>query len=229
VSQKSNKPVAEATVGASEARRFSGRANVLMSSLLVVAIALMLNYLAFRHYQRWDWTTAGSFTLSERTETVLRDLPADVEVYLVMSSAEGNYQDLRELLERYRAISQHVVLHFVDPDREPSEYQLVRERFHLGNAMLASGAVGSDVAIVLVSAERQWEITRDDLVTFDFDAYAEDGETVVSPAASSRSPAVARPRSASPRGTESGRWTAEASAASPVSRTRCAARTWRSR
>lgn len=168
-----------ASVGAGESRRFSGRANVVVGTLLLVAIAMMANYLAFRHYRRWDWTTEGSFTLSERTETVLRDLDGDVDIYLVMSAAEGNYQDLRELLERYRAISQRVVLHFVDPDRSPAEYQLVRERFHLGNAMLASGAVGSDVAVVLVAGERQWEITRDDLVTFDFDAYAEDGETVI--------------------------------------------------
>lgn len=168
-----------ASVGAGESRRFTGRANVVIGTLLLVAIAVMANYLAFRHYRRWDWTTQGSFTLSERTETVLRDLSGDVDIYLVMSSAEGNYQDLRELLERYRAISQRVVLHFVDPDRSPAEYQLVRERFHLGNAMLASGAVGSDVAVVLVAGERQWEVTRDDLVTFDFDAYAEDGETVI--------------------------------------------------
>jgi ABC-2 type transport system permease protein len=168
-----------ASVSVSEGRRFSGRANVVLSSLLLVAIALMANYLAFRHYRRWDWTSVGSFTLSDRTTTVLRELTGDVEIYLVMSSAEGNYNDLRELLERYRGVSQHVVLNFVDPDREPSEYQLVRDRFHLGNAMLASGAVGSDVAVILVAGDRQWEITRDDLVTFDFDAYAEDGETVV--------------------------------------------------
>lgn len=168
-----------ASVSRSESRRLTGRYNVVVSSLLLVAIAFMANYLAFRHYRRWDWTSVGSFTLSERTVTVLHELSSDVEVYLVMSSAEGNYGDLRELLERYRAESQHLVLHFIDPDREPSEYELVRERFHLGNAMLASGAVGSDVAVVLVAGERQWEITRDDLVTFDFDAYAEDGETVV--------------------------------------------------
>jgi hypothetical protein len=168
-----------ASVGAAEARRLSGRANVLVSSLLLLAIAGMVNYLAFRHYRRWDWTSAGTFTVSERTRTVLRELTSDVEVYLVMSSAEGNYQDLRELLERYRAESQRLQLHFVDPDRDPAEYQLIRERFHLGNAVLDSGAVGSDVAIVLLAGERQWEITRDDLVRFDFDAFNEDGETVV--------------------------------------------------
>lgn len=179
MSASENKKNPAATVGAAEQRRLSGRANVLLSSLLLVAIACMANYLAYRHYRRWDWTSAGTFTVSERTRTVLRELTQDVEVYLVMSSAEGNYQDLRELLERYRAESQHLQLHFVDPDRDPAEYQLIRERFHLGNAVLDSGAVGSDVAVVLLAGERQWEITRDDLVRFDFDAFNDDGETVV--------------------------------------------------
>lgn len=168
-----------AALDATAQRRLEGRANVIVASLLVLAIAIMANYLAFRHYRRWDWTSEGAFTLSPRTVEVVRTLETDVDVYLVMSSAEPNYQDLRELLDRYRAESQHLVLHYVDPDREPAEYELLRERFHLGNAMLADGSVGADVAVILTSGERQWEITRDDLVSFDFDAYAEEGETRV--------------------------------------------------
>lgn len=170
------------TVGASDAmaqRRLEGRANVIIASLLVLAIAVMANYLAFRHYTRWDWTSEGAFTLSPRTVEILHALEADVDVFLVMSSAEPNYADLRELLDRYRAESQHLILHNVDPDREPAEYELIRERFHLGSAMLADGSVGADVAIILTAGDRQWEITRDDLVSFDFDAYAEEGETRV--------------------------------------------------
>lgn len=187
VEKKTRSPVTEGTgpsgtreaLDATARRRLEGRANVVVATLLLLAIGVMANYLAFRHYRRWDWTSEGAFTLSPRTVEVVRALDADIDVYLVMSSAEPNYQDLRELLDRYRAESQHLVLHFVDPDREPAEYELVRERFHLGNAMLADGSVGADVAVVITSGHRQWEITRDDLVSFDFDAYAEEGETRV--------------------------------------------------
>ena len=154
---------------ATGARRFQGRANVIASSALVIAIALMANYLAFRHYHRWDWTSEGLFTLSPRTHELLGGLSTDIDVYLVLSSGESNYQDVRELLERYRADSQHVVLHFVDPDREPSEYQLIAERFGLARAMLADGSQAADVAVVIVNGDRQWKITRDDLVSIDFD------------------------------------------------------------
>ncbi len=164
---------------ATGARRFQGRANVIVSAVLMIVIALMANYLAFRHYRRWDWTTEGLFTLSPRTHELLHGLTDDIDVYLVLSSGESNYQDVRELLERYRAESQHVVLHYVDPDREPSEYQMIAERFGLARAMLADGSEAADVALVIVNGDRQWKITRDDLVSIDFDPTGSDGSARV--------------------------------------------------
>ena len=154
-------------------RRVEGRTNVVLASLLILAIAVMANYLSFRHYARWDWTSEGVFTLSDRTRAVLRELDRDVEAWLVLSSAEPNYQDLRELLQRYRAESQNIELHFVDPDREPAEYRVLAERLGLGAVDLGGGQIGSDVAVVLESGDRQWKISRDDLVTFDFEAMEE--------------------------------------------------------
>lgn len=164
---------------ATGARRLQGRANVLVASVLVIAIALMTNYWAFRHYHRWDWTSEGLFTLSARTHELLHGLSTDIDVYMVLSSGESNYQDIRELLERYRAESQHIVLHYVDPDREPSEYQMIAERFGLARAMLADGSEAADVALVIVNGDRQWKITRDDLVAIDFDPTGGDGNAHV--------------------------------------------------
>lgn len=163
---------------AASRRRFEGRTNVAVASLLVLAIAVMANYLSFRHYARWDWTSEGVFTLSDRTRAVLRELDRDVEAWLVLSSAEPNYQDLRELLQRYRAESQRLELHFVDPDREPAEYRVLAERLGLGAVDLGGGQMGSDVAVVLESGDRQWKISRDDLVTFDFEAMEEGQQRV---------------------------------------------------
>lgn len=164
---------------ATSARRLQGRANVTVSAIIVCLIALMANYLAYRHYHRWDWTTEGLFTLSPRTHELLTGLDTDIDVYLVLASGEANYQDVRELLERYRADSQHIVLHYVDPDREPSEYQLIAERFDLARAMLQDGTQAADVALVIVNGDRQWKITRDDLVTIGFDPTGNDGEAHV--------------------------------------------------
>lgn len=166
---------ASALRDAARERRLQGRANVTVASLLVAAIVVMANYLAFRHYQRFDWTSERIYTLSDRTRAIVRDLDRDVRIYMVMSSAEPNHRDLRELLERYRAENQRIELEFVDPDREPAEYQMIAQRFSLGTAQSADGSIGSDVALVMAAGERTWKVTRDDLVRVDFDSFAEGG------------------------------------------------------
>lgn len=158
---------------AASKRRFEGRTNVTIASLLVVVIVLMANYLAFRHYRRLDWTSEGVFTLSDRTRAVLRELETDVDVYLVMSAGEPNYQDLRELLERYRAEQQRLELHFVDPDRQTAEYRLIAERYGLGLGQTETGALASDVSVVMSAGDRTWKITHDDLVQIDLGSMGE--------------------------------------------------------
>ena len=47
-------------------RRTLERITASASTLLLVAILAMVNYLAFRHYKRFDWTSQGIFTLSPK-------------------------------------------------------------------------------------------------------------------------------------------------------------------
>ena len=49
-------------------RRTAERIAASASSLFLFAILVMVNYLAFRHYQRFDWTSQGLFTLSAEVE-----------------------------------------------------------------------------------------------------------------------------------------------------------------
>lgn len=159
------------------ARRREQRLYTVLGVLLVCCIVLMANYLAFRHYTRWDWTSERRFTLSERTTETLRELPDDVELYLFLSDGEPNYVDVRELLDRYRAESSHVVVHFVDAVRQRTEYEALADRYGLGEAMFADGSMGADAAILVASGDRHWTITRDDLIAVDFGG-GEDGPRV---------------------------------------------------
>jgi len=142
--------------------------------LLVVAILVMANYLSFRHHTRWDWTSEGMYTLSERTQRELEQLDTDVGVYLFLSKHEANFPDVKELLERYRAGSEHIEVHYVDPDSNPAEYQVVADRFGVAAGMLESGQAMADLAAVVTAGDRKWKVTRDDLLGFDFGSFDED-------------------------------------------------------
>jgi ABC-2 type transport system permease protein len=144
--------------------------------LLLLAIVLMVNYLSFRHYERWDWTSQGFFTLSERSGEEMRALDRAIDFYLFLSEGEENYPEVRELLERYQAESELFAVHYVDPDREPSEYRVLAQRFGIAAAMLEDGSTQADVAAVAVSGDDRFTITRDDMVGMDLGSFDDESE-----------------------------------------------------
>ncbi len=144
------------------------------SAIFVIAIVVMINYLGFRHYQRFDWTSQGIFTLSPKSKEVLRELEQDVDVYLFMSRGESSFMATDELLKRYQAASSRVHVHYVDPDREPTEFKLLAQRFGISAGVIASGEARADVAAVVSIGDKNWHVDRDDLVAFDYGPMAAD-------------------------------------------------------
>ena len=71
-------------VDAATRRRLAFGSTLGAGSLLALALVLIANYLAFRHYQRWDWTSSKLYTLSEKSESILRGLERDVSVVVFM-------------------------------------------------------------------------------------------------------------------------------------------------
>ena len=158
-------------------RRTLERITASASSLLLVAILLMVNYLAFRHYLRFDWTSQGIFTLSPKSKTVLRDLNKDLDVYVFLSRGEAGFLPTDELLKRYAAASTHVHLHYVDPDREASQFKLLAQRFGVAAGVVESGEARADVAAVVALGDKNWHINREDLVASEMGLSGQDGAT----------------------------------------------------
>ena len=167
-------PPTEARGG--RARRGAGVAYWAFASMLGVAVAVMVNYLAFRHYKKWDWTTEGLYTLSGRTEQVLHRLPRSVQIYVFLSSAEQSFAEVHELLDRYKSKSDRVTIRYVDPDCQPQEFMRLAQRYGVSAAALETGETVADVAAVVVAGDRHWTITRDDLVSVDMDTLGSDEE-----------------------------------------------------
>ena len=148
-------------------RRVLERVATSGSSLLVLAIVLMVNYLAFRHYKRFDWTSVGMFTLSDKSVKVMRGLSQDVDIYLFLSQGEPAFENTDELIKRYKAVSDHVKAHYVDPDRQPQEFKMQAQRFGVLGGMTDTGQARADVAAVVAIGEKNWHVSRDDLSGWD--------------------------------------------------------------
>ncbi len=144
----------------------------LWAGVVLLAVAgFLVNYLAFRHYARWDWTAHRLYTLSERTQKLLREeLDRDTDVYVFLSRSEPAFADVEELLGRYRALSERVRVTVVDPDRAPGEYRRLLEKFGLRAAALQTGEMTADVALVVTDGTRHVRVKRDDLLGLDFES-----------------------------------------------------------
>jgi hypothetical protein len=141
-----------------------------LGTALVTIIVVLVNYISSRRYERWDLTRDQLFTLSDRTVSLLAELEKPVDLYVFMSSGEQTFQELRELVGRYREKSDKLTAHFIDPDREPSRFKLLAEKYGVRSALQENGQTEAELAAVVVSGDKRWSITRDDLVDIDMDS-----------------------------------------------------------
>jgi ABC-type uncharacterized transport system involved in gliding motility auxiliary subunit len=112
------------------ARSFSGREAkfgtvAIVTSIVVLAILVAVNYLGVRHNKRWDLTAAKQFTLSDQTRKILDGLQKPVAVK-VFAQAD-DFQRFRDRLDEYQYASKQVSIEYIDPVKSPSranQYQV---------------------------------------------------------------------------------------------------------
>jgi gliding motility-associatede transport system auxiliary component len=105
-------------------RFFTGRAAhfgifTTVSALLVAAILVAANYVAWARPKTWDLTREKIFTLAPDTVDTLHRLDRDVKAYAFYSTDERPTQTAKDLLERYRGESKRFDYQVVDPERSP--------------------------------------------------------------------------------------------------------------
>jgi hypothetical protein len=170
--------VPHADNAAPRSRRALEQAAGSASSILVIVIIVLVNYLAFRHYHRLDWTSEGMFTLSPKSVKVLRGLTTDIDLYVFLSQGEPSFETTDELIKRYRAVSEHIKAHRVDPDREPGQFKLLAQRFGVLEGATGSGEARADVAAVVALGKKNWHINREDLAGWDMGGGPDDPQHV---------------------------------------------------
>jgi ABC-type uncharacterized transport system involved in gliding motility auxiliary subunit len=134
--------------------------------LLTAALLLIVNYFGWKYFQRFDWTGSQLYSLSEKTENVLKDLQKDVELVVFLSPEQQDlYEPTREVLERYRAASPRVKVRFVDPEKNLIEAQQLARKYNL-----------SSTGVVVVSGEDRRVVDSADLAELDFSSVQFGGE-----------------------------------------------------
>ncbi len=111
-------------------------ANTAVLTLAVVGILVLVNFLGFRHAERWDWTPEHLYTLSDETKKVLGGLKEDVHV--IRFDKVSGRDALADTMAEYRKASQRITYQVVDPQERPDiarQYEVRR----MGDIVVTSG------------------------------------------------------------------------------------------
>ena len=126
--------------------------------VLVIALTVMVNWLSSRRWARADWTTTQIYSLSEKTENILSDLSDEIEVVVFMTPQTSMFDQVQELLERYKAASNMITVEHIDPEREPLKTTELAEQF---------GVQVADT-VVFVYGDRTKYVTSDQMAEMDY-------------------------------------------------------------
>lgn len=120
----------------SEAETTADRRQLIQGSTvgagIVLALALfaLVNYLAMRHYQRFDWTSSRLYSLSEKSLSVARGIDREIDMVIFLSSASELYDAAGELLSRYAAANPEFIRkREVDPAKNLLQAQRLVEQY----------------------------------------------------------------------------------------------------
>ena len=126
--------------------------------LLVLALVGMVNWVAARHWARFDWTSSHLYSLSDKTVSLLEDLDQDVDVVVFMTPGSPLYDQARELLSRYETVSDAIHVSYIDPDREPLKTRQLAEEYGITAANTVVFSVG----------DRSKYVTSDQMASYDY-------------------------------------------------------------
>jgi ABC-type uncharacterized transport system involved in gliding motility auxiliary subunit len=107
--------------------------NVAVQVLAILVIVVMVNYLAFNHYQRWDFSRDQKYSLAEQTKRLVSKLKQPVQFIVFFSGDSDIYRDLEILLKEYvHEGKKNVKVEFVDPYMNLTRAREVAAKYKLG-------------------------------------------------------------------------------------------------
>lgn len=96
-------------------------ANALVYSLVFIGILGFINVLAANHNKKIDMTKAGVNTLTDQTQTVIKNLPGPTEIVAFFKAGES--REFERLAKLYADVSDKISYTVIDPDLRPEVVQ----------------------------------------------------------------------------------------------------------
>ncbi len=112
-------------------RRRESQAHLALSMAAVLAIVLMANYLAARHYRRLPWTRDARYELSAPTRRVLEAVNTELAVIVLFDRDDPLFPPVYGLLSEYAYACPKLKLEHVNYRRDPGRAEPLAARLQL--------------------------------------------------------------------------------------------------
>lgn len=97
------------------------RTNIVITALVVLGVVVLINFMASRHNARFDSTSSGSFSLSDQTLKLLKNLKSDLNIIVFDKPGAHIRTEAQDILTEYAYHSDKIKYVFVDPDQNPAK------------------------------------------------------------------------------------------------------------
>ena len=104
--------------------------NVIVQIALLLFLALMVNYLGFEHYRRWDLSRDKRFELSDKTKRFLESMKGKARITVFFAPNNPIANDVQMLLTEYQyAAKGKIDIENIDPERNLSRAKEVVDKY----------------------------------------------------------------------------------------------------
>ena len=100
------------------ARQAKYGATAALYVLIIIAVLVLINWLANRYNKSFDTTANKRYTLSEQTAKIIKDLKGDATITYIDRTAA--FDQARGLLDRYKNLSPKIKINYVDFAKDPT-------------------------------------------------------------------------------------------------------------
>src|SRR5207302_2957639 len=111
-------------------RRIQIGFNVLAQIILLLFLAAMVNSIAIKHYQRWDFSRDQKYALSDKTKRFLRTIKGKMRVIVFFSPSTPITADVQNLLTEYQYAGKGKIdIEYIDPERNLSRAKEMFDKY----------------------------------------------------------------------------------------------------
>jgi hypothetical protein len=111
-------------------RRLQIGVNVLVQIALLLFLAVMVNYLGFEHYRRWDLSRDKKFALSDKTKRFLDSMKSKARITVFFAPNNPIAADVQMLLTEYQyAAKGKLDIENIDPERNLSRAKELFDKY----------------------------------------------------------------------------------------------------